>query len=208
MHAPPGRHTDPVSAEPKRGVVAKWNDDRGFGFIAPSTGGPDVFAHVSAFPRGRRPSTGCEVVYAEVLDERNRPCASDVRYVSAVPPLSTATSTGTTWAGAMVALFFAVLVGLVAMDQLPVLLLAAYGLLSAAAFGMYRRDKSAALRGRWRTSEASLHAIALAGGWPGALIAQQVYRHKTTKQPFRTVFWVTVLVNCLALAWLVYSTPL
>ncbi|WP_372017085.1 cold shock domain-containing protein [Pseudoxanthomonas sp. 10H] len=38
------------------GVLAKWNDDRGFGFIAPAGGGAEIFVHVSAFPRdGSRP---------------------------------------------------------------------------------------------------------------------------------------------------------
>jgi uncharacterized membrane protein YsdA (DUF1294 family) len=39
-------------------------------------------------------------------------------------------------------------------------------------------------------------------GWPGALAARRVFRHKTTKQPFRTIFWGTVIANCVALAWL------
>jgi cold shock CspA family protein len=41
------------------GTLAKWNDDRGFGFITPTRGGPEVFAHISAFPRdGQRPRLG------------------------------------------------------------------------------------------------------------------------------------------------------
>jgi len=41
------------------GTLTKWNDDRGFGFITPTQGGPEVFAHVSAFPRdGQRPRLG------------------------------------------------------------------------------------------------------------------------------------------------------
>ena len=79
---------------------------------------------------------------------------------------------------------------------------------SGVAFLMYGADKSAAEQGRWRTSESTLHTIALAGGWPGALVARRVFRHKTTKQPFRTIFWVTVIANCVALAWFVYETPL
>lgn len=41
------------------GTLAKWNDDRGFGFIAPTTGGPEIFVHASAFPKdGQRPRLG------------------------------------------------------------------------------------------------------------------------------------------------------
>ncbi len=105
-------------------------------------------------------------------------------------------------------LFFALLMGLCWMDELPVTLLAAYVLFSGAAFVMYGADKSAAEQGRWRTSESTLHTIALAGGWPGALVARRVFRHKTTKQPFRTIFWFTVIANCVALIWVVSQSPL
>jgi cold shock CspA family protein len=41
------------------GTLSRWNDERGFGFITPIEGGPDVFVHVSAFPRdGGRPIVG------------------------------------------------------------------------------------------------------------------------------------------------------
>lgn len=41
------------------GTLAKWNDDRGFGFITPTQGGPELFAHISAFPKdGQRPRLG------------------------------------------------------------------------------------------------------------------------------------------------------
>lgn len=162
--------------------------------------------HVSEFPRGQRPATGCHVTYAELRDSRNRARASQVRYLSA-PPAARASLSGAPLALVIVALFFTALVGLVAMDALPVLLLASYGLFSAMAFLVYRADKSAAEQGRRRTPESTLHTIALVGGWPGALLARQVFRHKTIKQPFRTIFWVTVIANCLALAWIMYEAP-
>lgn len=191
----------------QQGVLVDWKDDRGFGFITPAAGGPRVFVHVSAFPRGRRPATGCEVTYAAVRDERNRARASQVRYLAAGPAGWTG-ARGVPLALATSALFFTLLAGLLVMDEVPVVLLAAYGWFSAVAVFMYGTDKAAAQQGKWRTSEATLHTIALVGGWPGALVAQRIFRHKTTKQPFRTVFWGTVIVNCVALTWFVFGAPL
>jgi uncharacterized membrane protein YsdA (DUF1294 family) len=51
-----------------------------------------------------------------------------------------------------------------------------------------------------------LHLFALAGGWPGALIAQRLLRHKTKKQSFQVVFWATVALNCGILGWLFSSS--
>ncbi len=123
----------------------------------------------------------------------------------AARPASGAGTNGTPLALATAALFFALLVGFLVLDEVPVMLVAAYGLFSGAAFSMYGADKSAAERGSWRTSESTLHTIALVGGWPGELVARRVFRHKTTKQPFRTIFWGTVIANCGALAWFVYE---
>jgi uncharacterized membrane protein YsdA (DUF1294 family) len=71
----------------------------------------------------------------------------------------------------------------------------AYGALSVAAFIAYAVDKSAAINGRWRMSDNSLHLLGLAGGWPGALLAQQWLRHKTAKRSFICAFWATVIAN-------------
>jgi uncharacterized membrane protein YsdA (DUF1294 family) len=71
----------------------------------------------------------------------------------------------------------------------------AYVLASVACFALYARDKAAARRGDPRTPERDLLLLGLAGGWPGALLAQQWLRHKTVKMPFRYLFWLTVGVN-------------
>lgn len=92
--------------------------------------------------------------------------------------------------------------------EVPVPLVGADVVISVITFFAYGADKAAAEEGRWRTSESTLHLLAPAGGWPGALVAQRVFRHKTTKRPFRTVFWVTVVVSCAALTWVVTEAPL
>jgi len=73
--------------------------------------------------------------------------------------------------------------------------LMAYLLVSIASFVQYAIDKRSAESGRWRTPENTLHITELLGGWPGALIAQQVFRHKTRKASFQAVFWLIVLLH-------------
>jgi uncharacterized membrane protein YsdA (DUF1294 family) len=84
----------------------------------------------------------------------------------------------------------------------PLGLLGLYILLSVLLFVVYGADKAAAKQGKRRTPEATLHLLALMGGWPGAFVAQRTFHHKTRKQPFQTIFWGTVIVNCAALVWL------
>lgn len=78
-----------------------------------------------------------------------------------------------------------------------------YALLSLCAFAAYASDKAQAAAGRRRVSERSLHLLSLVGGWPGALLAQQQFRHKTRKARFQVLFWGTVLAHVVGLAWYV-----
>jgi uncharacterized membrane protein YsdA (DUF1294 family) len=73
---------------------------------------------------------------------------------------------------------------------------------SLVAFMAYALDKSAAKSGQWRTQESTLFLMGLVGGWPGAVLAQQLFRHKSSKRDFQTFFWLTVIVNSGALFWL------
>ena len=98
-------------------------------------------------------------------------------------------------------LFVAIICSLAADGILPLVVPAVYLAASVAAAIAYGIDKSAARNGAWRTPERTLHILALMGGWPGALVAQRVFRHKSAKPSFRFAFWATVILNCAALAW-------
>ncbi|SEN22982.1 Uncharacterized membrane protein YsdA, DUF1294 family [Pseudomonas sp. ok272] len=85
-----------------------------------------------------------------------------------------------------------ILMGLRGVSWLPLI---AYGAVSVLAFFLYWSDKRKARTDRWRTPENVLHGVELAGGWPGALIAQQVFRHKTRKVSYQVLFWIIVLLH-------------
>lgn len=58
------------------GKLRSWNDDRGFGFIAPTGGGPELFVHISSFPRdGSRPTVGESVSYELGRGKDGKPLA-------------------------------------------------------------------------------------------------------------------------------------
>ncbi|MEN0108245.1 MAG: DUF1294 domain-containing protein [Pseudomonas sp.] len=81
-----------------------------------------------------------------------------------------------------------------------------YPAASLLAIVLYGHDKHRAMAGEWRTPESKLHLVELLGGWPGALLAQQLYRHKTRKVDFQLVFWAIVLAHqALWLDWLLFG---
>jgi uncharacterized membrane protein YsdA (DUF1294 family)/cold shock CspA family protein len=197
----------------QQGRLAEWNDERGFGFIDPLDGGARVFVHVSEFPRSdRRPMALDLLTYDVDRDDRGRLRATGVRFLAPVharvgTSQVEASSTGGLSVAVAVSASFLVLIAVLALAGVaPLWVLGLYVLLSVVLFAAYGADKSAAQHGRWRTSESSLHLLALAGGWPGALVAQRVFRHKTIKQPFQGIFWGTVVGNCLLLAMLLVAT--
>lgn len=71
-------------------------------------------------------------------------------------------------------------------------------------FAIYGLDKTAARTGRRRVPEKILLGLGLLGGWPGAFIAQRLWRHKTQKMAFQGLFWLTVFINCV-LGWLLWQ---
>ncbi len=68
-------------------------------------------------------------------------------------------------------------------------------IVSLISYGLYASDKKSAQKGDRRVPENTLHMFDLIGGWPGGLLAQYQFRHKTRKVSFRFVFWLTVLFN-------------
>lgn len=184
------------------GRITEWNDDRGFGFVVPNGGGVRAFVHIKAFERASsRPAVGTLISYEPHKDDKGRFAATYVRLVGQKP--KGAVAAGSTWPGKTVG---AVFLGVLALGWLfakvPTIIALAYGAFSGLAILLYGVDKSAAVNKQWRVQESTLHFVGIAGGWPGALFAQDVFRHKSKKTEFQSVFWATVVLNCAGLVWL------
>ncbi|QNE46384.1 DUF1294 domain-containing protein [Glaciihabitans sp. INWT7] len=198
------------------GTLTSWNDDRGFGFLTTDVGDRRVFVHISAFPRSAaRPLLGEALSFEIETADDGRSVARRVNgermaQSASSPPEPPAAPRRTTiqrvLAGRRPASFdylaiigfFLVYVFVSVQWPMPPWVLGVYLLTSVLSFIVYAVDKRAATSGGWRISESSLLALGIIGGWPGAIVGQQVFRHKTRKRGFRSAFWGTVVLNVLA----------
>ncbi len=190
-----------------QGRLQDWNDQKGYGFVAPNGGGERAFVHIKAFERRpQRPADGMLISYELQRDARGRSNAVAVRQQAAdgrtPAPARRARQRSNTrlpraWMGLAALLVIAAAWWLKWLPGWTALTVAGMSVVTLLA---YLHDKAAAQADRRRTPEKTLHLLALCGGWPGALIAQQVFQHKRSKPSFLLLFWVTVALNIIALA--------
>lgn len=207
----------------RKGRLKSWDDAKGFGFIQPLSGGAEVFAHISVMRGDRRPQPDDEVLFIEgrrpraehlrlagelSLDRqsiRRKPKAPGT--AAPVVRKAAAKSTHRSSTQGSIQNFSSKALVLALLCILPLLgcvtlfgkglrwVLPLYLLASLLSFLQYWLDKRSAQSGGRRTAENTLHLVELAGGWPGALIAQQTFRHKTRKASYQAVFWLIVAVH-------------
>lgn len=186
-----------------QGRIQNWDDAKGFGFVEPNGGGTRAFVHISSFlKRSRRPINGDIIVYETKEDGKGGHKAVSVKLLKDyknVRSKPSASKPGSNAAKLVITGYCGALVLLNVMGQLPVNLVYFCIVMSAVAFCLYGVDKSAAKHQRWRISESKLHVLGLLGGWPGAFVAQHVFKHKRSKPAFMRVFWATAALNTIAI---------
>ena len=104
-----------------------------------------------------------------------------------------------------VSLFWIGLLTLVTIHKISPIIVGFYLLMGIITYIFYAVDKSAAIHNRWRISENTLHLLSLVGGWSGALLAQIILHHKSSKESFQVIYWITVFLNLVALGYFVMN---
>lgn len=194
------------------GRIVEWNDVRGFGFVVVPGSETRHFLHIKSIAgRDRRPQAGDRISFELESGAGNRTRAIRVRYADS-PARAASTGVKRTAGARNFALDWALALGLIVLlgwnviaGHLPPWVLGAIAIGSLLAFVMYNIDKRRAERNARRTPEADLLAISVIG-WPGALAAQRLFRHKSSKRAFYFVFRSIAMLEAGALLWLGQSS--
>jgi CspA family cold shock protein len=78
-HAGKRVHSQNKGKDMTTGTVKWFNSQKGFGFIQPDSGGPDVFVHISAVERAgwSNLNEGQKLSYEVVVDRKNGKSSAD-----------------------------------------------------------------------------------------------------------------------------------
>lgn len=191
-----------------QGVLTKWNDRQGFGFISQEKQ-KDIFVHICSFSdRHQRPAVGDVLSYEIVIDDKDNKqkiraekikfisqrvdFSSIAKQVSKIRPVTLI----------ITSVFYIFLCFSYSKGYLPAIVVATYFIMSLCSFAAYALDKAKAKANRYRISEKTLHFLDLMGGWLGGFLAQYAVNHKSTKQSFLFVFWLTIIFHIGLLSWL------
>ncbi|ELW91029.1 MULTISPECIES: DUF1294 domain-containing protein [Acinetobacter] len=200
-----------------QGRLVEWFDDKGYGFIQPNDGLKErVFLHIKDFAqKGPRPIVGCALEYVVQLDGQGRYKAKQVTYLKATQTVHAKTNrtsqnklnaqkTSSLQPMQIICIVYIVALAILSISGLlNGMILLFVSIINVMTYWFYAQDKEAAQINQRRVPENTLHILAFLGGWPAAWLAQQRLRHKTQKQPFRKIYFCTIVFNILLILWLI-----
>lgn len=203
------------------GTIAKFDNERKFGFIQFDNKNRQIFFHVSRFKAGRNPNIGEQVLFDIGQDKQGRPVAINIQEAQFVAQKQQERKQKqqaykayqerqeqkhgqlNLLCGVSVVCLLILAIVLL-MSGLSLKLLGVYFIMGIVSFFIYYQDKVKAQNNQWRIPENTLHTIDVLGGWIGATFAHKLLNHKATKADFRVVFYITVALNIIGFLALVF----
>jgi len=203
----------------KIGKIINWNDDRGFGFIEIENTNERIFVHIKSFnDRYFRPQNNQVVRFDLYKDKDNRSYAKNVsrdtdriktskRYKSkSKSKESNSNKSSFSYIKIMIILTFWIsIIIFFSQNKIPLQMIIFPIIINYITYFVYQYDKFKAEQHKYRVSENTLHLLSIFGGWTGAMIAQYIFRHKTKKTSFISIFWLTVIINIFLIYKIIYK---
>lgn len=191
-----------------QGKIIKWHDDKGFGFVRANGESKDIFLHIPDIHKlNQRPDVNDLLTYDLIKDEHGRFRAVNVSYLQSEKKVKDSVKP-TSFSSIFITFIFFFTVFIIersAMGYLPHVFPYVFIGINLITFFYYYHDKNSALKNNWRTPESTLHWLSLFGGWAGAYIAQNLFKHKYKKDSFMTIYKLIVLLDCAVT--ILYSVP-
>ncbi|RKZ38673.1 MAG: hypothetical protein DRQ49_13660 [Gammaproteobacteria bacterium] len=174
------------------GIVVKFDDKRGFGFIRTKELPKDVFVHIQEVHEQQNLSRGQKVQFDTKQTTKG---------LSAVNVIPGAKQTSPFFLYGMTAVIMIIAASIFLFYNNLHIVIAYIVSVNLTTFLFYGYDKMIAGGSFLRVPELVLQGLSLSGGSPAGLIAQKFFRHKTVKGSFQLVYWAIVVVQVIVLAW-------
>jgi uncharacterized membrane protein YsdA (DUF1294 family)/cold shock CspA family protein len=180
----PKKNDNPVV---RTGKIVAWDQKRGFGWL--ECEGERLFVHLREF-KGTKIIPGLNVEFPFVVgtDVQGRPCAKGVD-----ASLVNGSVKVLGWLQLATLLFWPI-AGVSNLSELWWIPASQMMIISIATYKLYEYDKRQAIAYGWRVPQTIMYLAEMAGGWPGAFIAQRRLRHKSTKKSYQSIFWGIILL--------------
>jgi len=168
------------------GIVVKFDEQRGFGFIRSEALSQDIFVHIQDIPEQKPLSVGQQVFFETKQTDKGLAATKVSPGIKRISPFFLY--------GIMAFIITITTTIFLAYEGLHVVI--AYLIsINLATFLFYGYDKLIAGSSLLRVPEWVLHSLSIGGGSPTGLIAQKVFRHKTIKGSFQFVYWAIVILQ-------------
>ena len=174
-----------------QGIVVHYNKEKGYGFIDSEEHDENIFIHYSEIENASKLSQGQSVKFQVKKTSKGLSAINLEAGVKQYSPYLIF--------GGVSFLTTSVSFALLYQNIQPIL--AYFIAINFTTFLLYGYDKFISSGEKLRVPEYNLHALALLGGSPAGLSAQNFFRHKTVKGSFQLIYWLIVVVQIALFYW-------